>query len=135
MCDYFALSEKILEENHFSAAKGLQTVSAGLDKVCLQVQLTPECTNGYGIAHGGFLYTVADCTAGVTAFMDGRQYVTMDSHFQFISNLRGGVIRAEGTVLHRGRTMATILVNLMTETGRMLAHGTFNMYAVNLKDA
>lgn len=130
MNEYTERANQLLERNHFTAAKGLEIVSADLDHVRLRVRLTPECTNGRGIAHGGFLYTIADSTAGVTAYTDGRSYVTEDSHIQFISNLREGMIYAEGKVLHRGRTVVTVLVDLTAEDGHLLAHGTFNMYRI-----
>lgn len=121
---------QILARNHFTAAKGLQLISAEKDHVRLRVQMTEDCTNGHGIAHGGFLYTIADSTAGIAAFLDGRSYVTSDSHMQFIRNQREGMICSDGQILHRGRTLVTVLVNLTSESGRLLAHGTFNMYHI-----
>ena len=131
MNEYTERAHQILKRNNFTVTKRLEIVSAEANRVRMRVQLTPECTNGHGIAHGGFLYSIADSTAGVTAFMDGRSYVTEDSHIQFISNLREGMIYSEGQVLHRGRTLVTVLVNLTAEDGRLLAHGTFNMYHID----
>lgn len=131
MNEYFERANQILKRNHFTAINGLEIISADLGQARTRVQLTPECTNGHGIAHGGFLFTIADCTAGVTAVTDGRSYVTADSHIQFVSSLREGMIYAEGKVLHRGRTLVTVLVNLTAEDGRLLAHGTFNMYHID----
>ena len=76
---------------------------------------------------------VADCTAGVTAHMDGRGYVTSDSHIQYISSIREGMILSEGQILHRGRSLVTVLVRLTAEDGRLLAQGTFNMYCIEQK--
>ena len=56
-----------------------------------------------------------------------------DSHMQYISNLREGMIYSDGQVLHRGRTLVTVLVDLTAEDGRLLAHGTFNMYHIDTR--
>lgn len=52
---------------------------------------------------------------------------------QYISNLREGMIYSDGQVLHRGRTLVTVLVDLTAEDGRLLAHGTFNMYHIDTR--
>lgn len=133
MNEYLERVHQILTRNNFTAAKGLKPLLAEKDHVRMCAPLTPDCTNGHGIAHGGFLYTLADSTAGVTAYLDGRSYVTADSHMQYISNLREGMIYSDGQVLHRGRTLVTVLVDLTAEDGRLLAHGTFNMYHIDTR--
>ena len=130
---YLDRARRVLTRNRFVIAKGIEPVEAEADRVRMRVELREEFTNGHGIAHGGFLFTVADCTAGVTAHMDGRGYVTSDSHIQYISSIREGMILSEGQILHRGRSLVTVLVRLTAEDGRLLAQGTFNMYCIEQK--
>lgn len=131
MNPYETIANEIIIGSDFVTENGIELVLAEQDHVRLRGELTQKRKNRYGIAHGGFLYTAADSAAGLAAFTDGRSYVTEDSHIQFIRPLRSGVFYADSRVLHRGRSVVTVLVNLIDESETLLAHGTFNMFCIS----
>ena len=45
----------------------------------VSVELRPESMNLHGAVHGGLLYGLADCVAGIAARCDGSDYVTPTS--------------------------------------------------------
>ena len=101
------------------------------DYVRLYVDLVPELCNPYGIAHGGLLFTLSDCCAGINARTDGRSYVTLDSDFHFMNNVSAGRITAESYVLRRGGRVCVLRANTHDEDGNVLTDGTFTMYCVD----
>jgi len=54
----------------FAAELGFEGVESGEDAVVLRGRWSPEhCTAG-GVLHGGYLMTLADCTAATLAFLN-----------------------------------------------------------------
>jgi acyl-CoA thioesterase len=74
---------------------------------------------------------LADTTAGVAAFTDGKHYVTQSGNFHFIGNVSSGVVFAEGNVIHRGRIISIVEVEFFSEEGKLLGDGTYDMFVAN----
>ena len=109
----------------------LSIVSAEPGRVRLSAPVRKEICNNFGIVHGGVLMSIADTAAGLAVFTREQSYVTQNSSFQFLRSARKGKIFAESTVLHRGKTIAAVRVELTDEDGCLLAEGLFSMFAVN----
>lgn len=116
--------------NPFMDFCGIEAVRAEHDDCEVKMTITATDKNTHGFVHGGLLFTLADCVAGLTARSDGRNYVTQSAHINFIKNLTEGTIHACGTTLSRGRTIVIIRVQIKSEDGRLLADGTVDMFCV-----
>lgn len=115
--------------NPFGRHNGLFAVSAGPQRAEMRARVGPQAVNGYGGAHGGFLFALADSCAGLLAVSDGRAYVTLDASFQFLRSPRlGDELTAVATPVRRGRTVLVARVALTGAEGRLMAEGTFTMY-------
>lgn len=129
--------EKLLnlsaDKMHFLQSFHLDAVSIEIDHVKISAQVQEEVCNNYGFAHGGFLMTLSDVAAGLTSFTDGRNYVTQSSNFQFLGNVQSGTVIAEGTVLHRGKTVTSVRVEVTDENGKLLCESLFSMFCVQKK--
>lgn len=118
------------KSNPFMDFCGIEAVRAEHDDCEVKMTITATDKNPHGFVHGGLLFTLADCVAGLTARSDGRNYVTQSAHINFIKNLTEGTIHACGTTLSRGRTIVIIRVQIKSEDGRLLADGTVDMFCV-----
>ena len=94
----------------------------------------PDLLNPHGMIHGGALYTLADNAAGYAAHTDGRRYVTQTSSFHFLRNQGGGVIYAEGHVVHRGRTSCLAAVEITSADGTLMATGEFTFFCLSSRE-
>ncbi len=74
--------------------------------------------------------TLCDMTAAFAAYTDGRCYVTQNASLQFLGTPHSKGVIAEGTVLHRGKTVTSVRVEVLDESGKLLCEGLFSMYAV-----
>jgi len=116
----------------FMEYNGIEVVSVSEEKSVLKAVLTENSENPYGLIHGGLIYTLMDCTAGITARADGNAYVTQNSYVNFLSNVKGEpVIYAESDVIRRGRTVTIVHVIVRTEGGQVLADGVVDMFRVS----
>jgi uncharacterized protein (TIGR00369 family) len=86
--------------------------------------------NPIGAVHGGWAMTLLDSAMGCavhTTLAAGERYTTLEVKVNFVRpiTLETGRVRCEGTVLHRGGTVATAEARLFVKSsGKLLAHGT-----------
>ena len=85
--------------------------------------------NPIGVVHGGFAMTLLDSAMGVavhTTLARGERYTTLETKVNFVRaiTLDTGGVRCEGTIVHRGRRVATAEGRLVDSDGKLLAHGT-----------
>ena len=81
-----------------------------------------------GAVHGGLLYTLADCVAGITARTDGRNYVTQSAHINFLRNVSEGVLSATGEIIKRGNSIAVVHVQIRNELGTLLSDASVDLF-------
>ena len=82
-----------------------------------------ELHGAFGGAFGGVVAAAAIMTARAVA--DGRRPVALD--VRFLRSLPPGAVRATPTVLHTGRTLACVSVDLSTDDGRLAARATVSL--------
>ena len=128
MPEKYALSRA---KNPFMEYNGISIVEVSPERSLLKATLSPHSENPYGMIHGGLIYTMIDCCAGITARADDSNYVTQNSYVNFLGNSRDEKeIFAESNVIKRGRTITAVHVIVRTEDGRILADGTVDMFRV-----
>ncbi len=88
----------------------------------------PHLLNPLGSVHGGYALTLIDSAAGCavhTTLDAGIGYTTVETKANFVRPVpKEGLVRCTGTLLSRGRTIATAEARLTTADGKLLAHGT-----------
>lgn len=127
-------AQELTGGNAFAAFNHLELEHLEDDRAVFRLDVRPESKNPFGFVHGGMLAGMADNAAGYAAHTDGRTYVTQSSHMTYIHNQAGGVVRAEGTVLHRGRTVCLVRVDIRGEDGKLLATGELSYFCVDPDD-
>ncbi len=85
--------------------------------------------NPLGTVHGGWFATLLDSALGCavqTALPAGKAYTTMEFKVNLVRPLTEAVplVRAQGKLLHAGRTVATAEARLVGPDGKLYAHGT-----------
>jgi uncharacterized protein (TIGR00369 family) len=88
-----------------------------------------EHYNPIGVVHGGYASTLLDSAMGCavhTTLPAGVGYTTQTLEVKFVRPITrdSGVLRCEAEVIHRGRRQATVEGKLLSEDGKLLAHGT-----------
>ncbi|MBQ9239153.1 MAG: PaaI family thioesterase [Treponema sp.] len=125
--------ESLVRNNPFMQYNHICAGTVTRDAAEVYLDVTENALNIYGMVHGGALYTVADCCAGMTARTDGRAYVTQSSSVQFIRNTHGGRITAHGRIVHRGRYTVIVDVTITDDHDTLLFSSTFTMFCIKEK--
>ena len=85
--------------------------------------------NPIGTVHGGYAATLLESAMGCavhSALEAGVGYTTLEIKVNLVRPITAetGSVRAEGTLVHRGRRTATSEARLVDADGRLLAHAT-----------
>jgi len=85
--------------------------------------------NPIGSVHGGFAATLLDSALGCAIFSTmarGETWTTLELKFNLVRPITKdtGTVRAEGRIIHRGRTVATSEGTLKDNAGKLYAHAT-----------
>jgi uncharacterized protein (TIGR00369 family) len=85
--------------------------------------------NPIGTVHAGFAATLLDSAVACavhTTLKQGEAYTTLELKLNLVRPLteETGLVRAEGRVLHRGRTVATAEGYLKDKADKLYAHAT-----------
>ena len=109
---------------------GMALVEVGEGRAVFAVEPAEWMYNPIGSVHGGIAATLLDSCMGCaihTTLPAGVGYATSDLQIRYARGITvdTGRIRAEGTVVHAGRRLATAEGRLtVQETGKLLAHAT-----------
>ena len=91
----------------------------------------PEVFHERGAVFGGYISALADSELSLalaTVLEDDEALTTADLRVSFFRPARAGVLRIEGRVVHRGRTMAHVEVDFTGEDGKLVAKATATQF-------
>ncbi|MBL4715628.1 MAG: hotdog fold thioesterase [Bacteroidia bacterium] len=99
---------KMYDSDWFSQWLGIELVEVGEGKSVLRMTVRKEMLNGFGIAHGGITYSLADSALAFASNAYGRRSVSIETSVAHVDPVK------EGDVL----TVATSEENLSNKIGR-----------------
>jgi len=115
--------------NTIARTLGYDVTEAAHGRVVVTAQPTGAHLNPAGTVHGGLAATLLDSAMGLaiqSTLEKGVAQTTLEFKISLVRPITPdtGPIRAEGTVMSRGRRVGTAEGRLTDGTGRLLAHGT-----------
>lgn len=109
------------------ATLGMELLEAGPDRVVASMEWREGLTTAGGAMHGGVLMALADSVGGTVAFLnlpEGASTSTISSATVFLRGVRGGMVTATGTPVHRGRSTIVVETDVTDAQGRSVARVT-----------
>jgi uncharacterized protein (TIGR00369 family) len=97
-----------------------------------EMEAGPEHANPMGTLHGGVLCDIADAamgTAMATTLGEGESMTTVELKINFMKPVWKALLRAEGRVVKRGRTIALLECDI-TDPGKSLVARASSTYMV-----
>jgi uncharacterized protein (TIGR00369 family) len=123
------LADGTLPLNTIARTLGYDVSEAANGRVVVTATPNDSHLNPSGTVHGGFAATLLDSCMGlaILSTLDkGLGQTTVEFKISLIRPItpETGLIKAEGTVLNRGRRVGTAEGRITDDKGRLLAHGT-----------
>jgi uncharacterized protein (TIGR00369 family) len=112
-----------------SETLGFHLVEAENGRAAFEAQPEYRHYNPIGTVHAGFTATLLDSALGCAIFstlVKGDTWTTLELKLNLVRPLtkETGPVRAEGRIIHRGRSVATSEGDLKDRTGKLYAHAT-----------
>jgi uncharacterized protein (TIGR00369 family) len=123
------LVDGTLPLNTMARTLGYDVTEAESGRVVVTAQPSGIHLNPAGTVHGGLAATLLDSCMGLaiqSTLEKGVGQTTLEFKISLVRPITAetGVIKAEGTVLSRGRRVGTAEGRITDDKGRLLAHGT-----------
>lgn len=111
------------------ALLGMRLIEAEQGRAVFEGTPGEQHYNPLGVAHGGFAATLLDSALGCAVHATlpaGDGYTTLEFKVNLVRAITKdtGPLRAEGRIVHRGRTVATAEADLKDSSGKLYAHAT-----------
>lgn len=98
-------------------------------EVLLTTKVTEKSLNPYGMAHGGYLFTLADSVAGLTIVAQGSYAVTLQSNIHYMKAAKpGDNLSVIGHCTHDGSRTKVVEVKIENQDGKSIASANFTMF-------
>jgi len=117
---------------YFTSYLGFEGIDATPESASFELRIDDRHRSPRGLMHGGALLGLADAVGtalamrsnSVEAGGSGRPMAVIDVHAAILGNQAEGVVRAEASIVRRGRRVTVIRVRVLGEDGRPLAEMT-----------
>ena len=114
--------------NTIARTLGYDVTEAESGRVVVVITPTGDHLNPAGTVHGGLTATLLDSCMGLavqSTLENSEAQTTLEFKISLVRPItpETGPIRAEGTVLNRGRRIGTAEGRVIDSNGRLLAHG------------
>ena len=94
----------------------------------LEGTITESSTNHLGIAHGGYIFGLADTAAGVAAMTDGRNAMTINSSIDYLKVSKGNKLKAIAKCIKNGKTVSFFEVLIYDTEENLIAKANVNYF-------
>ena len=120
---------KMYQADAFSKWLGIEvlTVKSGFSELSLTVR--SEMTNGFGIAHGGITYSLADSALAFASNSKGNHALSIETSISHIKAVKPqDVLKATATEISRNAKIGQYQVEITNQNQEMVAHFKGTVY-------
>jgi acyl-CoA thioesterase len=114
--------DTMMEKDYFSQWLGIERLNEGEGFCTLRMIIRKEMCNGFGIAHGGISFSLADSALAFASNSHGPQALSLETSITHIKPLKtGDTILAIAKELHVSRKIGHYEVRIEKENGELTA--------------
>lgn len=126
MSDAQRLAERVvagmMAKDAFSQWLGIEVLTTRPDASVVRMTVRPEMVNGFGVAHGGISYSLADSALAFAANTNGNITVAIDNGITYPAAINvGDVLTAECTRDSTTRRLGFYRVTVTNQKGAVVA--------------
>jgi len=112
----------MMQHDAFSKWLGIEILSVEAGKCALRMTIRPEMLNGFGIAHGGITYALADSALAFASNSMGRKAVSVETSISHTKALHAGnTLTATAEEEHLGDKIGIYRVMVRLDSGETVA--------------
>ena len=110
------------DNDPFSRWLGIELVSVDDGTCTLRMTVRPEMLNGFGVAHGGISFSLADSAFAFACNSRGRHTVSIHCSVEHVAPIfAGDVLTATATENVLGKTISNYHISVTRQDGSIVA--------------
>ncbi|HNL39298.1 MAG TPA: hydroxyphenylacetyl-CoA thioesterase PaaI [Saprospiraceae bacterium] len=107
---------KMFDNDPFSRWMGMELVSVGPGVCTLRMTVRPEMLNGFGVAHGGITFSLADSAFAFACNSQGRHAVSIHCSIEHARPVvAGDVLTATAAEEHLGNSLSNYAITVRNQ--------------------
>ena len=107
------ITNTMMQFDYFSQWLGINVVESVEGRAVLKMTVRKEMLNGFGIAHGGITYSLADSALAFASNSHGQKSVSVETSISHTQSLKeGDIIVATAREEHRSNKIAIYSVQI-----------------------
>ena len=121
--------DHMMLHDKFSQWLGIEVldIKEGYSKIKMTVR--DEMVNGFGIAHGGIAFSLADSAFAFACNNRNNLSVALDTSINFTKAVNvGDILTAEAKEIHNGRSTGLYLISIFNQNNEQVAHFKGNCF-------
>ena len=122
--------EFLNNSNGFIKNNNYNLVSIDENECKLEATITETSLNPFNIAHGGFIFGLADTAAGILANINGMAFTT-SSTINYLNTGKGNKLIAIATRLKTGKNISNYEVEIYDEFNTLTAKAIIEYFYIN----
>jgi acyl-CoA thioesterase len=113
---------RMFDNDPFSQWMGMELVSVGPGTCTLRMAVRDEMLNGFGVAHGGITFSLADSAFAFACNSHGRHAVSIHCTIEHVAPVRAGdVLTATATEENLGNNLSNYAIRITRADGTAVA--------------
>jgi acyl-CoA thioesterase len=112
----------MFDNDPFSRWMGMELVEIGEGRCTLRMRVRAEMLNGFGVAHGGITFALADSAFAFACNSHGRQSMSIHCSVEHVAAVfENDVLTAEAVEEHLGNAVSNYAIRVTNQGGRPVA--------------
>ena len=111
-----------MERDEFSRWLGIELISVEAGGCSASIRIRSDMLNGFGVAHGGIVFSLADSILAFASNSHGRVAVAIENSVAYPHAVRlDDLLTAKSTEIHCGERTATYTVTVRNQKDQIVA--------------
>lgn len=114
--------DQMMRQDRFSQWLGIEVLRADFGVSMLRMSVRPEMVNGFGVAHGGITFSLADSAFAFACNSQGRHTVSIHCTVEHLAPVEVGdilIATAEEDAL--GKTISNYAIKIVNQHDQLVA--------------
>lgn len=116
------ITKKMMDHDGFSQWLGVQVLDSGVGYSKIQLVVQKSMLNGFGVAHGGIAFSLADSCLAFASNSYGQHAVSIETSINHLQPVfEGDTLTAESAETSRTRKTGLYLVKITNQKDELVA--------------
>jgi acyl-CoA thioesterase len=114
--------DHMMQHDRFSQWLGIEVLDIKTGESCIRMKVREEMVNGFGIAHGGVAFSLADSAFAFACNNRNQLSVALDTSINFTKEVRvGDTLTATAKEEHNGRSTGLYTIRITNQDDKLVA--------------